>query len=587
MVSAVKSCNRLFDEPCSACDPLLFEEATEDFLNQMAEEGVDCGRPAPFSGDPVGLLRRVVRRIIGRDWGRYIDRRARIPNQRGCFDSAGGWGGTLSGKPWECQDLDCGRVRSSVAKTKGKARVVTLQNSYVKEVLRPIHEGLYDALSKKDWLVRGELTEDHLRPLVKDRREGEDFISGDYSQATNLISRKATLAVVEVLLESDHLEPEEKRVLWESFEKITHVNCETGRETRLKRGQMMGSYLSFPILCILNRAFYLIARYGNQAPKVRECDVRPARFNGDDCAFCGDESFYAAWVSVTAHYGMVVNHEKTGRSTKRIELNSRVFFVEVDRFAAKPVLSFLACKEDSLLLETLHQTQGLRYETRVWIINHLLLPEIRVRDVTPEALPLGIFRRLVRKAWFRKAIDNERTTKFKPFSWNAERMCFERSFERKIEMVVGPCPKDEYRDWFDERYRDCEREFLERERGRKVRVPYDPWYRFKKPNLVDRVKGTDREFALGKREWAWMWPRSLLDWVKSREPWRLVADGDKLPVWFEDHPFLHLRRKLIRRVKRRAFPPYLPGEWIRENRSGNVVLAWQGLTVWRSGGCSD
>lgn len=570
MCSAMKSCNRLFDEPCKPCDDILFEDTKNEFVQCQSSERNKSWDFALFSRDPYGLLKRTVRRIIGTGWGRNVDRRLRIPNQRGCYDCSTRKGGTLGAKPWESEYEKPGRIRSVVAKTKGKARVVTLQNSYVKQVLQPLHEGLYDSISRHDWLVRGELREEHLDPLVGDLKDGEYHISGDYSQATNLIDRRATLTVVEVLCESDHLTPEEKRVLFESFSNLEHVSCHG--TSNFIRGQMMGSYLSFPILCILNRAMYLVAKNWYSRLTERKDEARPARFNGDDCAFNGTREFYDLWRCVTSFFGMVVNHEKTGLSRDVIELNSFTFYTKVRRFAPKPVLSFLSCKNDTLLLEALNSTKGLSFDTRAWIINHLILPEIRIRDVSPEALPLGVFRRLVKKAWFRKALDNECTREARTFEFDDRSGEFKKTTVRGISMVVGPCPTKENREWFDDCYRDIQREYLERWRGAEVNIPDRPWYSFPRQESSGRKVKIVERISLSKPKWAFIWPKSLLDFTLAREPWRIEGDGTE-PVWEDDHPFLTTRRTLVREVQRKEFAPVLEGEWIREGS----LYRWQGV----------
>lgn len=584
LCASIKSCNRLFDLSCPQCDEELFENAKNDFIRTQRVPNKNAWEfpflPG-FPGDPYIALESEVRRIVGRTWGKRVDRRLRIPNQRGCFDSSTGKGGTLSARPWELENENPGLIRSVVAKTKGKARVVTLQNSYVKGILEPIHDALYDHISQYDWIVRGQLTEAHLEPLVKDREEDEYHISGDYSQATNFIDKRATMVVVRVLCESDSLTLEEKRVLWDSFDKLQHVEC-SGKRTVFERVQMMGSYLSFPILCVINRALYLLARRWEimVSPGCRKDGTRrPARFNGDDCAFNGTKEFYGLWKQVTSFFGMVVNDEKTGLSKEWIELNSEAFSTSVGRLAPKPVLSFLACKNDDLLLQAINQTRGLSFKTRVWIVNHLILHEIRVRDVTPEALPRGIFNRLVKKAWFRKAVRNVDLSAAKTFEWDSDSETMIRTDPfRGIEMVVGTPPTEENREWFDDKYRDCQREFLECERGRSVRVPKSAWYA--KPRQEPPKKITNPRpkilLELGKPEWQWIWPKDLYQFVISREPWRLGCINAK---WADFHPHLVSRTPLISTVLRVEYPPVLSGEWIRQigDRFGvSAVLVAQG-----------
>jgi len=412
-------------------------------------------------------------------------------------------------------------------------------------------------------LVRGELTEEHLIPLVEDIRDGENHISGDYSAATNFINREAVLAIVEVLCESDHLTPEEKRVLWESFANLEHESCHG--TTVFRRGQMMGSYVSFPMLCIINRCMYNITRTWEARIKKERIGARPARFNGDDCAFNGTNTFFQQWEIVTGYYGMVVNREKTGQSRERIELNSKVYFVSAKRFAPKPVLSFLDCQSETLLLEAWNQSLGLSIGVRKHILNHILLPWIKDTDVTPNSLPKGLFRCLVKKAWFRKAMHNSRSTRERTYEWDQELKEFCKTTKRGIELVRGPRLAEESYDWFNESYSDIQREYLERWRGAKIRIPNkDPHVKaFPK---ADKGKMSCQlvtpHYSVTKHVWGWMWPKTLLNEVRVREPWRLCNEDDN-PKWVTDHHFLTAQRKVVTSVRAKFFGPILEGEWAR------------------------
>jgi len=352
---------------------------------------------------PLSDLTRRIRSIVGTEWARGVERRRDIlvPDQNGCLETSRRKGGTLGTSADVEASFD---LRIGVAKTKGKFRVVTMQSARVKEKLSPLHDSLYDYLSRRKWLVRGEFTRDHARLVLDDVREGEEIISGDYEAATNNIDPRVSHAIALVLAESPYLTDEERFFLVSSFDPANLVCRTSGSSVLLKRGQMMGSLLSFPMLCLLNRACFTMACTRRSArTKVR--GPRTCIINGDDVAFAGDQLFFEEWVSVTSTFGLVVNKKKTGRSGRFLELNSRVYDLLQGRMLPKPVLSFLLPETDTGCLLT-RLWDGARHlsASALRLALFWMSPAIQLRGVDISGIPSRFRRVLLKQRWFRSTL---------------------------------------------------------------------------------------------------------------------------------------------------------------------------------------
>jgi hypothetical protein len=334
-----------------------------------------------------------------------------VRDQQGCLDVRKSEGGTLADDE---SSKDVNVVRVGTAKTKGKYRVVTMQSAYVKRVLRPIHEHLYNYLSKFGWLVRGDVSSADFLRVLGGIKEGEDIISGDYESATDNIYLPAVQIIVEEVARAggDLMTSEEREVLIGSFRNLKW-RSQSGRLYDILRGSMMGNLVSFPVLCILNKVCYDLTcdiQFGGPERVLREEKKRAARFNGDDCVFTGDDAFFRKWVEVTGWFGLVVNTTKTGTSRRFGELNSTVFDFKHSRFVAKPYLSFLrkTSEPGEILTSTLEGIKHFSTSVQMWIVHVVMRYEIAVKGISANSIPhdrIVWLPNLLRKRWFRRAVE--------------------------------------------------------------------------------------------------------------------------------------------------------------------------------------
>jgi hypothetical protein len=256
------------------------------------------------------------------------------------------------------------------------------------------------------------------------------------------------------------------------------------------------------------------------------------RFNGDDCLFNADQSFYDLWTEVTSTFGLVVNHEKTGRSERWLDLNSTTYDSYNRRFVAKPVLSFLLRERDSrecMISQILAGISSFKYSVKEYVINVLMRREISMRGIDINTIPVKWLCRLIKRAWFRNALVRGPA----PLK--------ERGTKREVEMVVDSPPRSRFYKLFDEFARDLRTDYIERWKGVLVK-PYESGFRrtaiLRWINQIKEPSTPAYRLTLGPRVWRWTWPRELRDLLKRKGLFDLVTISDPSVLWLDDHPNL-------------------------------------------------
>jgi hypothetical protein len=89
-------------------------------------------------------------------------------------------------------------------------------------------------------------------------------------------------------------------------------------------GQLMGSVLSFPILCYANLIAYWISLEEYLGEKIDLLDL-PVLVNGDDILFMADEGFYEIWKQRVSSIGFTLSVGKNYFSDKYCMVNSQLY----------------------------------------------------------------------------------------------------------------------------------------------------------------------------------------------------------------------------------------------------------------------
>nr|WAK78002.1 MAG: hypothetical protein [Botourmiaviridae sp.] len=202
----------------------------------------------------------------------------------------------------------------------GKPRPLT-RFSHEAASLRPLHGLIYDHISKMPWLLRGDVTSERLKEAGFDfSKSGEEpLTSGDYKSATDNLSIEVAEAILDVAWSSSRNVPAPvfRYALAAQRPLLTYEQDDHLLEQFVPtRGQMMGSYLCFPLLCLQN---YIAFRY---AERLAGRVGTPVLINGDDILFQSPRDFSREWMSVVGDLGLEVEKTKTSVSNEFGSLNS-------------------------------------------------------------------------------------------------------------------------------------------------------------------------------------------------------------------------------------------------------------------------
>jgi len=202
-----------------------------------------------------------------------------------------------------------------------KIRMITKGPPMQQTVLRPIWKAIHRRLRRHKVfrLIGTPATEQEiLNGLGRDLKEHEVYLSGDYEAATDNLQSWVSETVGEELASVLKLGAPERKLLIQSL--TGHLFL--GKEQ--KRGQLMGSITSFPILCIANAA---VCRWAMELAEERSIALHDALLliNGDDCALRAHKTVYAFWQRLTAFIGLKESVGKTYTSREFVEINSTIF----------------------------------------------------------------------------------------------------------------------------------------------------------------------------------------------------------------------------------------------------------------------
>jgi len=181
--------------------------------------------------------------------------------------------------------------------------------------LRPLHRLFYGHLSKQGWLLKGDALPRRFETKSSSffRVPGEVFVSGDYEGATDNLNNHVQRFLLErVLSRCSHVPESIRSYAVDSLAPLLRFD---GGEVELRRGQMMGFLISFPLLCLIN---YVTFRFFVRR-KV------PLKINGDDIVFRARLDEASAWAQGVQRAGLKLSLGKTMISRSYFSLNSTLF----------------------------------------------------------------------------------------------------------------------------------------------------------------------------------------------------------------------------------------------------------------------
>lgn len=215
-----------------------------------------------------------------------------------------------------------------------KVRVITRGQAKAYHIARehqsPFHRGLSRRAPFR--LTQGPLNQYHLEDLLSKIPVATDnhgvWVSGDYSSATDNIHPYLSEVCMEEMCKVLRVSWHHRMMLLKALtgHHVEWVGTDDGRADAAQEwGQMMGSPVSFPVLCIINAA--ITRRYmENMQKRVIPLIHCPMLINGDDILFwLSDESQYEGWKDYVAVAGLEPSVGKNYVSDRFVVINSEIW----------------------------------------------------------------------------------------------------------------------------------------------------------------------------------------------------------------------------------------------------------------------
>lgn len=212
------------------------------------------------------------------------------------------------------------RAELTVVQSAGKPRPLSKPPSEA-IVLKPLHAAIYNRISRESWLSRGDVTADSLRRAGFCAPDDSGLLtSGDYKSATDGLSIEVAERLLSVLLRNSVSVPDSvKRTAMESL-RVTLFSEVIVKEFEISTGQMMGMFLSFPLLCLQNYVAFRFACLKFGGPSFFR--TVPVLINGDDILFRSSGDFSSQWMAWVSSLGLEVELTKTSVARSFGSLNS-------------------------------------------------------------------------------------------------------------------------------------------------------------------------------------------------------------------------------------------------------------------------
>jgi hypothetical protein len=298
--------------------PLVAEDREED----GPTEDPDLNRIIQSMGGPEAYqeaLDKSILDVVLRSFERFVDEKAMCLSE-------------LDAKPFPiCEPL--------------KVRVITMGDEASYYTCLPIQKNLWGVLHNQEifqWIGKPIDDESWAAHFSVTLKEDQKWVSGDYSAATDKLNRHLSETIWQAYCSATLLKEEGKetplRQHWIydlglralTGHKLTYPD---GTVVQQANGQLMGSPLSFPVLCIANAAATYVGLHWwdidfenveSMLGHAQELLKGPYAFNGDDCAFPATDLEYISWKKYTAACGLEFSVGKNYFSRDFLIMNSEL-----------------------------------------------------------------------------------------------------------------------------------------------------------------------------------------------------------------------------------------------------------------------
>lgn len=208
-----------------------------------------------------------------------------------------------------------------------KVRVISKGEALPYYVCKPIQVALHSSMRSLDpfRLIGRPFCPTDLMDLTEMSKPTDQWFSVDYSAATDGLSWKYSGAIFRKVIEDL---PYGQRLIAESVlgpHKL-HYPVQGRKGITFKglqqNGQLMGSILSFPILCLANLGVYLLATNEVQSNWSDYARLRHVLINGDDMVYAADPTLWDSHVDIAAKVGLEMSVGKAYKHPVYANVNS-------------------------------------------------------------------------------------------------------------------------------------------------------------------------------------------------------------------------------------------------------------------------
>jgi len=206
-----------------------------------------------------------------------------------------------------------------------KVRVISKGPPYLYTMLKPLQRKLWKVLSQHPCftLVGRPVDADYVQSRMGSKlKEDEYYLSVDYTDATNEMMSWASEAAVSALIDCLKLSVEEELAFKTAL--TGHFIEYDGVIRKQTMRQLMGSIVSFPILCIVNAA---ICRWAKELSSNRYWSLSdcPLAINGDDAIIRTNELGKRMWEKIGSFCGLSPSIGKVYFSKSFLNINSTTY----------------------------------------------------------------------------------------------------------------------------------------------------------------------------------------------------------------------------------------------------------------------
>jgi hypothetical protein len=220
-----------------------------------------------------------------------------------------------------------------------KCRLITKGSALAYWAAQPFQKAMWQRLQdyKAFRLTGRPLMESDLHTLWQQTQKVapsfDKWVSGDYSAATDGLSQQINALCLEEAVRAAGLDDAEAKVaravlgnhrIHYPADKFADWPEDLPKKIMQSNGQLMGSVLSFPILCCINVCAYWIALEDYFGSSF-SLDELPVMVNGDDIAFMANDDFYEVWKKWTSTAGFTLSAGKNYISPDFVTINSEGF----------------------------------------------------------------------------------------------------------------------------------------------------------------------------------------------------------------------------------------------------------------------